>query len=147
MGAHLNEDILREFQLPGGDVKMYSPLALAYIGDGVYELIVRSIILGEKELTVNHLHQKTSRLVNAVAQREVYQRLRDELTEEEQSVFRRGRNAKSFSVAKSGSVNDYRIATGLEALCGYLYLCGRTDRLLALLKLGIEGLEQEEESK
>lgn len=116
---------------------MYSPLALAYIGDAVYELVIRSAILGNKELTVNHLHQKTTKLVKASAQRELFQHIQEELTEEELSVFRRGRNAKSFSVAKNASVNDYRMATGLEALCGFLYLMGRTERLLMLLRSGL----------
>ena len=132
MGTPLNEEILNHFQLPGGDVRMYSPLALAYIGDAIYELVIRSAILGQKELTVNHLHQKTTKFVKASAQRELFQHIQEELTEEEMSVFRRGRNAKSFSVAKNASVNDYRMATGLEALCGFLYLTGRTERLLTI---------------
>ncbi len=137
MGTHLNGEISEQFHLPGGDMRTYSPLALAYVGDAIYELVIRSVVLGTKELTVNHLHQKTTALVKASAQKELYQAIQEELTEEEQSVFRRGRNAKSFSVAKNASVNDYRVATGLEALCGFWYLTGQTERLLSMLRKGL----------
>ena len=110
-----------------------SPLTLAYIGDCVYELIVRTIVVGTAERTVNTIHKHTCRYVNAATQHAMLERLSAQLTEEEQSVVRRGRNAKSHSVAKHASVSDYRHATGFEALCGYWYLSGQNDRMLTLI--------------
>ena len=110
-----------------------SPLTLAYIGDCVYELIVRTIVVGTAERTVNTMHKHTCRYVNAAMQREMLEHISVQLTETEQSVVRRGRNAKSHSVAKHASVSDYRHATGFEALCGYWYLSGQNDRMLTLI--------------
>lgn len=112
----------------------YSPLQLAYLGDAVFELLVRRHVLEQKRVAVNTLHKKTRAFVNAGAQAAMYHQLEPILSEEESSVMRRGRNAKSFRVAKSSSVLEYRHATGVEALFGYLYALGRTERLEALFK-------------
>ena len=123
--------------------KELSPLALAYIGDAVYEMLVRTTVLTGGNAPVNRLHKTARDMVNAKAQAEFYFRVAEELTEEEAAVFRRGRNAKSYTTAKNASVADYRRATGFEALMGYLYMTGQTDRMLALIKDGIRlaGLE------
>ncbi len=131
-------DILEGFSLKATDPGTYSPLVLAWIGDGIYELIIRSILIAGGNMSVDRLNRMGSRMAKAAAQAGIYFSIREELTEEEEAVFRRGRNAKSYSMAKNASVNEYRHATGLEALCGFLYLNGKTERLLALLRLGFE---------
>ena len=132
-----------QFELPDVDVKSYSPLVLAYIGDGIYELVIRSIVVERANRSANDLHKKTTRYVKAPAQSAMIEALLPELTEDEEAVYRRGRNAKSYTTAKNASVADYRRATGFEALMGYLYLTGQTDRMLDLIKDGIRlaGLE------
>jgi Uncharacterized protein conserved in bacteria len=115
------------------DAAVLSPLTLAYIGDCVYELIVRTIVVGTAERTVNTMHKHTCRYVNATSQREIAETITPKLTETELSVMRRGRNAKSHSVAKHASVADYRHATGFEALCGYWFLTGQNSRMLELI--------------
>lgn len=120
------------------DPKSYSPLALAYIGDGIYELIVRSMVINHGSVQVNKMHKKSASLVNAGTQASLIRLIMDELTEEELAVYKRGRNAKSVTTAKHATVQDYRTATGFEALCGYLYLCGRLERLVTLISHGFE---------
>lgn len=122
------------------DVKSYSPLALAYIGDAVYELAVRSFIMNHGNIQVNKMHKKAASLVKAEAQANLYKLLEEELSEEEKAVYRRGRNAKSGTMAKHATMRDYRMATGFEALMGYLYLTENFERMAQLLGLGFEKL-------
>ena len=122
--------IKEAFACEGQDVRAYSPLTLAYIGDGIYELVIRSVVVERANRSANDLHKKTTRYVKAPAQSAMIEALLPELTEEEEAVYRRGRNAKSYTTAKNASVADYRRATGFEALMGYLYLTGQIDRLL-----------------
>ncbi|HIT68103.1 MAG TPA: ribonuclease III [Candidatus Merdisoma merdipullorum] len=130
---------LREsFGLEEVDIRTYSPLVLAYIGDVVYELVIRSLLVGKGNAQVNRLHRRASSLVNAAAQSAAFERIREELTEEELHVFRRGRNANSATMAKHATMTDYRRATGFEALMGYLYLTGQTERIYTLVRLGFE---------
>lgn len=119
------------------DPRGYSPLALAHIGDAIFEVLVRLTVLTDGNMPVNKLHKKARDIVNAKAQAEMYHRIKAELTEEEEAVFRRGRNAKSFTVPKNADLMDYRHATGLEALFGYLYLKGEKERVLHLFRLGM----------
>lgn len=116
------------------DIKTYSPLTLAFIGDSIFDLVIRTCVVESGNAPVNKLHKRASQLVSATAQAELYHLLQDQLTEEESAVYKRGRNAKSFTSAKNASVVDYRIATGLEALMGYLYLTDRMERLLELVE-------------
>ena len=120
------------------DANIYSPLALAYLGDAVYELIIRSLVMNRGNMQVNKLNRRSSNLVKAKTQAELIRLLEEELTEEERAVFKRGRNAKSMTMAKNASVVDYRMATGLEALTGYLYLTEQYERLLELIRHGLE---------
>ena len=120
------------------DPGTYSPLALAYIGDAVYELIVRTMVISHGSIQVNKMHKKSASLVNAGTQAEMIRLMMEELTEEETAVYKRGRNAKSVTTAKHATVVDYRTATGFEALCGYLYLMGRLERLVTLISHGYE---------
>ena len=120
------------------DPGTYSPLALAYIGDAVYELIVRTMVISHGSIQVNKMHKKSASLVNAGTQAEMIRLMMEELTEEETAVYKRGRNAKSVTTAKHATVVDYRTATGFEALCGSLYLMGRLERLVTLISHGFE---------
>ena len=115
-----------------------SPLTLAYIGDGVFEMFVRLTILTDGNAPVNRLNKKAQGLVNAKAQAQMYFRISSKLTEEEEGVFRRGRNAKSYTSPKNADLMDYRHATGLEAIFGFLYLKGDKERALELFRMGME---------
>jgi len=126
------------FGLEKPDIRTYSPLVLAYIGDGVYELVIRSLLVGQGNTQANKLHKRASSLVNAAAQAELLERIKDTLTEEELHVFKRGRNANSATMAKHATMSDYRRATGFEALMGYLYLTGNMERIIELVRLGLE---------
>lgn len=130
------------FQLKEVDTLSYSPLVLAYIGDCVYDLIIKSMVINAGNRQVQKLHQATSRYVQASAQSFMMRAMQEQLTEEEHAVYKRGRNAKSISPAKNQSITDYRRATGFEALIGYLYLNKQYERLLALIKIGLDSLEE-----
>lgn len=125
------------FQLEDTDIRTYSPLTLAYIGDAIYELVIRTILVEKGNTQVNKLNQRANRLVKASAQSEMIEKLKPHLTEEEMAVFKRGRNAKSYTMAKNATMSDYRCATGFEALMGYLYLTEQWERMLELIKLGM----------
>ncbi len=129
------------FQMEEVDIREYSPLTLAYIGDCVYDLVIKSLVINEGNKQVNKLHQETSKLVQASAQSLMMRTMQEHLTEEEHAVYKRGRNAKSVSPAKNQSITDYRRATGFEALLGYLYLKKDYKRLLELVKIGLDSLD------
>ena len=130
---------LREqFQLENRDIKTYSPLALAYIGDGIYELFIRTIVISEGNCQPEKLHKKSSSLVKAEKQSKMMGVIEPLLTEEELAVFKRGRNARSYTMAKNATMSDYRRATGFEALMGYLYLTDQMNRMIDLIKIGLE---------
>lgn len=111
------------------DLTSFSALNLAYIGDAVFEIFARTKVVVEQKSTVNNMNKYTSTIVKAKNQSKMYQHTLKIATEEEMAILKRGRNAKSNSVAKNASVSDYRHATGLEALFGYLYLRGDIERL------------------
>lgn len=142
MGEHcdLAEAVRTAFSLKKEDIRSYSPLVLAFIGDGIYDIIIRTILVEKGNAQVNKLHRKASGYVKAQAQRELFHAVEGMLTEEERSVFRRGRNANSATTAKNASISDYRAATGLEALFGYLYLTGSMERIFELVRAGIPGI-------
>ncbi len=122
------------------DMRKYSPLTLAYIGDAVFDLIVRTLLVEQANTPVKKLHLKACSIVKAKSQAHLILSIEDELTDEEYSIFKRGRNAKASSVAKNAEIHDYRNATGFEALFGYLYLSGHLNRAIDLMKLGMERL-------
>lgn len=132
------EKIKETFACGEIDIKTYSPLTLAFMGDCVFEIIVRTVVVERGNRGTNGLHKTKSGVVNAGVQAKMVEALLPELTEEELACYKRGRNAKSHTVAKNASVGDYRKATGLEALYGYLYLQDKEDRLLELTRLGLE---------
>lgn len=133
--------IKEQFYIPEVDIHTYSPLALAYIGDGVFDLVVRTVIVGKGNTKPNQLHLRASQIVKAQTQARMVGALEDVLSEEEKDVYRRGRNAKSQSTAKNASLADYRKATGFEALVGYLYLTDRFQRVVELTKIAANKLE------
>ena len=122
----------------------YSPLVLAYMGDAVWELIVRTKIVREGNRQVNRMHHDAVRYVKAETQARMIRLIEPELTAREAGVYRRGRNAHSNTMAKNASMIDYRMATGFEALVGYLWLNGEETRLMSLLRLALARLEGKE---
>ena len=137
MEEGLNHFIREKFHIEAKDIRTYSPLTLAYIGDGIFDLVIRSIVVARGNTSANQLHYHTSHVVMAATQARMIQCLQDRLTEEEADIYRRGRNAKSHTMAKNATVTDYRSATGFEALMGYLYLTDQTERILELVKEGL----------
>ena len=127
-----------QFHLGQQDIRTYSPLTLAYIGDGVYELVIRTYLVEQGNCPVNQLHRRASRLVKASAQSAMIEVLEPHLTQEELQVYKRGRNAHSVTMAKNASMVDYRRATGFEAVMGYLYLKEDWKRMIDLVKIGLE---------
>lgn len=125
------------FGLEAVDLKTYSPLTLAYIGDAVYELVIRSIIVEKGNAPVNKLHKRSSQLVKAKSQAEAAVKLMDVFTEEELAVYKRGRNTRSHTMAKNADMMDYRMATGFEAVMGYLHLKQDYARIIELVHMGI----------
>lgn len=137
----LLEKIKEVFPCPEQDIRTYSPLTLAYIGDGIYELVIRTIVVEKANRGNNDLHKMTVKYVKAESQARMMEGLKPGLTEDEADVLRRGRNASPHSLPKNASRSDYHKATGFEALMGYLYLTGQTDRMLELIAKGLEMLE------
>lgn len=115
--------------------RMYSPLTLAFLGDAVYSLMVRDMLTKQANKPTGKLHKESVKLVNAAFQAEMIRTLLPHLTDDETAVFKRGRNAHSAHSPKNQSEADYRYATGFEALFGYLYLSGQTQRLKELFSL------------
>ena len=134
--------IAERFAINTADIRTYSPLTLAFLGDNVFDLVIRTILVERGNRPVHVLHREKSRLVKASAQAQMADDIAALLSEEEAAVFKRGRNAKSATMPKHAEAADYRKATGLEALIGYLYLKGRRDRILELVKEGIRAFEQ-----
>ena len=124
--------------LPARDPHQMSALQLAYIGDTVYDLYVRTFVVHTCGGSVHALHLAAAHHVCAAAQAAAYRRMELVLTEEEKAVFRRGRNAHSGTVPKNASVADYRVATGVETLIGFLYMSGNDARIGTLMRIAIE---------
>jgi ribonuclease-3 family protein len=120
------------------DLKTYSPLTLAYIGDAVFEIIIRTLIVEKGQRAANTLHKHTTKIVCAQTQAQMIEAVYDDLSEEEQDIYRRGKNTKIHSSAKNASLSDYRKATGLEALCGYLFLKNDTARITYIVRVALE---------
>lgn len=137
-GKNLLEEIHLFFPKEEVDIRSYAPLKLAYLGDAVFEILIRTLMIESMGGPVKNLHKAASELVNAGAQAKLVLAMVDGLTEEELAVYRHGRNAKTSSVAKHADIHDYRNATGLEALFGYLYLTGNTKRAIELLKMAMD---------
>jgi len=129
------------------DLNSYSPLVLAYVGDAIHELYIRTLLLSQGNAPVHKLHKRSIDYVKAKAQSDTIHKMMELLTAEEQDAVRRGRNAKSGTIPKNADVTEYKYATGFEALLGYLYIKGDYTRLLELLKLSTEQVEQDIKQK
>lgn len=125
--------IRENFRLPEKNYDAYSPLTFAFVGDVVFELIVRTKVAEEANRSVKQLNKEKVGVVNAAAQARLIEEIFPFLNEKEKEIYKRGRNARTASPAKNQSLSDYHKATGFEALCGYLYLTGAMERLLFLL--------------
>lgn len=136
--------LMEQFQMEKQEINLYSPLTLAYIGDAVYDLMVRTLVVEKGNCAANKLHKRTSEIVKAPAQAELVEKIMPQLTEQEQRIYRRGKNAKSYTMAKNATMKDYQKATGLEAVMGYLYLNGEITRAVELLKMGLERGKEDE---
>ena len=126
------------------DIRLYSPQALAFLGDAVYEILVRERIVHRANMPVNKLHLQAVEQVRASYQSKAYEVVEPVLTEEELAALKRGRNISSIKPPKNGTMQDYRRATGLECLFGYLYLKGEIQRINELFLMIEEHLEQGE---
>lgn len=140
MQTQLNELLVELTKQGSYKANEYSPLVLAYIGDGVYEMFIRTFILSQGNRQVNKMHKDARAFVCAKAQSNMYGFIEEHLTEEERGVLKRGRNAKSATSPKHADIADYRRATGVEALIGYLYLKKEIQRIEELLQLGLQKL-------
>jgi ribonuclease-3 family protein len=131
------KSISAEFNFNQKDINQYSPLVLAYIGDTVYEIFIRTLLVYEGNAPVHKLHRRSVSFVKAKAQSDTVHRIMDLLSPEEQDIVRRGRNAKSGTIPKNADVAEYKYATGFESLMGFLYLKGDYERLMQILKISI----------
>ncbi len=138
------EGMLNEINLSEMEIRQLSPLVLAYMGDAVYEVYIRTLLVTGVHEPVHKLHKKSTEYVKAKAQSDIIHRIMDSLTPEEQDVVRRGRNAKSGTIPKNADVTDYKYATGYESLIGFLYLSGSYDRMEEILKMSVAGEKNRE---
>lgn len=137
----LLDEIHQVFGEKNIDIRTYSPLTYAYVGDAIFEMIIRTLIVEKGQKAANSLHKNTTKIVCAGTQAALAEAVWEEFTDEEKDIYRRGKNTKLHSTAKNASMSDYRKATGFEAVCGYLYLSNRIMRIIELTKLGLEKLE------
>ena len=132
------------FHIEHGDPELYSPLALAYIGDSVFDIMIRTMEVSQVNKQVNKYHKDVSKIVCAPAQAKMIMAMKENLTEEERNIYKRGRNANSYTKAKNATRTEYRKATGFEAVLGYLYLKEDFKRLTDVVKMGLDALQEEE---
>jgi len=133
--------VKEQFDIKDTDINTYNPLTLAFIGDSVYEIIIRTLVISKGNKSVNALAKDKNKLVNAKTQSRIAEILAEVFTEEEADIYRRGKNAKTANHSKSAAYSEYHRATGLEAVFGYLYLTGRLERCLDLLKIALKKIE------
>ncbi|HHY22854.1 MAG TPA: Mini-ribonuclease 3 [Clostridiaceae bacterium] len=138
MIEELSKEIFLEINLKKRDIREYSPLVLAYLGDAVYELFIRTLVLSEGNAPVCKLHKLSTGYVKAEAQSATIHKILESLTPDEQDVVRRGRNAKPGTVPKNADIVEYKYATGFETLLGYLYLNQDYTRMMQILKMCIQ---------
>jgi len=136
----MEKAIKNTFHTPEINPDQYSPLTLAYMGDCAYEIVIRTLLVHKGNTHVDRLNKRASNLAKAATQSQMIGTVMDSLTEEEVTIYKRGRNAKSYTSAKNASINDYRRATGFEALIGWLYLKGDFERMTEIIRLGFEGI-------
>ncbi|WP_053373879.1 Mini-ribonuclease 3 [Paenibacillus sp. FJAT-27812] len=139
MSEHNDVNMLL-FHPPSKKPQLMNPVVLAYIGDAVFELLVRQYLISLPNQKSHHLHREATKFVSAKGQKRTLDLWQPHLTEEEADIVRRGRNSKSGTPPKNADLADYRLATALESLVGYLYYEGRLDRLneLFAIALGVQ---------
>ena len=120
------------------EVNLMSPLTWAYVGDGVYELYIRTKLINETNMKPHALHIEAIKYVKAQAQADILNKIYDKLTEEEKEILRRGRNAENHHLPKNANVQEYMYSTAYEALIGYLYLTKQTERLQEILRISVD---------
>lgn len=142
MGACISMEkaIKNTFGTPEINPDQYSPLTLAYMGDCAYEIVIRTLLVHKGNTHVDRLNKRASNLAKAATQSQIIGAVMERLTEEEVTIYKRGRNAKSYTSAKNASINDYRRATGFEALIGWLYLKGDFERMTEVIRMGFEAI-------
>ncbi len=139
----MDDRIKKTFNIPDRSPSEYSSLTLAFLGDAVYEIVIRTVVVARRHGGPGELNRESSELAKAGTQAKIMYAIMDELTPEELSVYKRGRNAHSSTKAKNASVVDYRVATGFESLMGYLYLKDEEDRILELVRMGLDAQAHE----
>ena len=147
MNSDIFEIIKQNMDLDDINITDYSPLTLAYIGDGIYEIVIRTVIVDEANRQVNKIHKAASNLVKAGTQAKMIHYIMDDLTDEELTIYKRGRNAKAVTRAKNASMSEYRTATGFEALMGWLYLTAQSERMMKLIKKSVTVFTAEDNNK
>lgn len=146
MNEEYFERVLTEFKIAPEEAHLYSPLVLAYVGDAVYEVFVRTLLVSESNAPVNKLHKKSISYVKAKSQSDILHRIFDSLSQDEQEIVRRGRNAKSGTIPKNADVTEYKYATGFESLIGYIYLKRDFSRLTEVLRMSVSGVEEQDKN-
>ncbi len=136
----MEKAIKNTFHTPAINPDQYSPLTLAYMGDCAYEIVIRTLLVHKGNTHVDRLNKRASNLAKAATQSRLIGAIMESLTEEEVTIYKRGRNAKSYTSAKNASINDYRRATGFEALIGWLYLKGNFERMTEIIRMGFEAI-------
>lgn len=129
------------------DIEMLNPIVLAYVGDAVYEVFIRNVIVSRGIWQPKRLHKESVSFVKAQAQAELLEAVKEDFSEEESDIVRRGRNAKSGTIPKNAGMMDYKNATGFESLIGYLYLLGRYGRLKEIFEKVLIARENIENTK
>ncbi len=145
MNTDLFNIIKEKMELKDINIVDYSPLTMAYIGDGIYEIVIRTVIVDQANRQVNKIHNASADLVKAQTQAQLIHLIMDKLTEEEVAIYKRGRNAKAITRAKNASMSDYRTATGFETLMGWLYLTNQSDRMMELIKEALVLFEEKKD--
>lgn len=124
------------------DINLLSPLTWAYVGDSVYELLIRTHLVNKTKLKPHSLHIEAIKYVKAKSQADILKKLEEYLTEEEKDIVRRGRNAENHHLPKNANVEEYMYSTAFEALIGYLYLCKKDERLKEIFDLILDENEK-----
>ena len=132
------DSLRKRYEVEEQDIQTFSPLTFAYIGDSIFDVVIRTLVVSKGNTPVSKMHNACSKIVCAASQAEILEAISDELNEEESDMVRRGRNAKPKNTAKNATQADYRNATAFETLIGYLYMKGHTERLNDLIQIGLE---------
>ena len=143
MSDNFFASVLDQINITESALTQYNPLVLAYVGDAVYEVFIRTLLVSKGNMSVHKLHKNSINYVKAKAQSDIIHRIMELLTQEEMDIVRRGRNAKSGTIPKNADVTEYKYATGFESLIGYLYLKKDFNRLIQILNISVSELDNQ----